>query len=195
MKNIFVRKIFKYDPTVNGKYSRYDGYRLMGLRKLDPEIIRLKRTISGIQVEKIYCSGLRRGKETAKLLKKHFGVEKVNILPKLNEIVFDLEDLLTKDEYQQYGSDLMRKRFIESFAKDCLVEKRKQIKRRMDELIIAVGIQKEENILLVSHSFFMKILQVYLKDGELFDKPKKLEKFFNMNQKTFEFGEGFEFGL
>jgi broad specificity phosphatase PhoE len=185
----------KYDPTFKGKYSKYEGYRLSGLQRVSPDImksykVKFKRTFNN----PIFCSTLKRGIEIASIIAKHQKL-KINKSKKLNEIKFDLKKLLSKREYEKYGSNLVRERFIQTFIDDRLIEKRGDIKKRIEKLIAVIKKLPAGNYLLISHSFYMKILQVYLEDQSLFEKPEVLKKYFDPNKKTFDFGKGFEFNV
>lgn len=196
MKKIFIRKVFPYEPTFNGKYSRYQGYCLSALQKESPSIkTECSIMIEGIVQSPIYCSSLKRGQETAACFGKKMGVTKIFQTPHLNEVLFDLKNLVSEEEYRSLGSNLVRKQFIQAFIEDRLLESRSNLEKRINFLFEDLNKLKGGNYLLISHSFFMKILQVYLKDGQLFNHPEILKVNFDYQQKTFEFGEGFEFNL
>jgi len=190
MKKIYVRKILKYDPTFGGKLSKYKGYSLIGLQKIDPRIEKGKRLNFNKNVSLVFCSELKRGQETAKT----YGFE-FKILDLLNEIKFNLGDLLAEHEYSKFGSALVRKRFVEKFIKDELEEKRIAIKKRITNLLKLLRELPEGSYMLISHSFFMKILETYLKEDNLFEEPILVKKYFDINHKTFDFGKGFEFNV
>lgn len=196
MKKLIFRKIFPYNPTFGGKYSVYQGYCLITLQTKSPGIeeeleIKILDKLENI----IFSSPLKRARETSRSIAKKYKSQKIIVLEELKEVMFDLKSLLTEEEYLKEGSNLVRKRFIESFIKDQLVEKRAEIKSRVDSARDILSKYPVGNYLLISHSFFMKILQIYLKNNKLFDHPEILSKEFDYKLKTFEFGEGFEFDL
>lgn len=196
MKKIIFRKIFPYDPTFSGKFTRYKGYSLITLQKESPSVEKNLIINCPSNIKKpIFCSSLKRGQETAKLVSKQLDIEKIEKSDLLTEIMFDLKKLLTKEEFEKFGSDLVRKRFMESFIEDQLTESRKHIRQRIDKILNKIKKLNEDNYLLISHSFFMKIVQIYQKDNRLFDQPGLLGVYFDPNEKTFNFGEGFEFNL
>jgi len=193
MRKVFVRKVLEYDPTFSGKYSKYDGYTLIGLQKLDPGILKEKALSIPPRISSpVYFSSLRRAYETALNISR---IKRVGFLPlkELNEIKFDLRKLVEKREYDKYGSNLVRERFIEAFIEDKLMEKRISIRRRIENILVRVGRLPDGNYVLISHSFFMKVLEIFLKDGSLFSNPKILRRYFNPTRKTFDYGKGFEF--
>ena len=196
MKIFFVRKTFKYDPTFGGLYSRYRGYALTSLQKRSPSIKKASNLVDipSRLTNPIFCSPLKRGRETAFFVRSNKGLD-IKILKELNEIKFSLKRLLTEEEYNKYGSDLVRERFIEAFVNDCLSEKRIDIKRRITRLLYKLKNLPDGYYLLVSHSFLMKILQSYVKNKNLFKDPRILLKSFDYAKKTFNHGYGFEFNI
>jgi broad specificity phosphatase PhoE len=192
MKKIIVRKIFPYDPTFDGKYSKYEGYALITTQELDPGIIS-EIYIKVDKSTKIYASYLNRSRQTASAIGNTSGITNIGILKDLAEIKFDLKKLLRIDEYDKYGSILVRQRFVEDFINDDLMEKRVEIKKRIDRILTTLETAEETKILLISHSFFMKIMEVYLNNKDLFTKPRILKDFFDTNKRTFDNGTGFDF--
>ncbi|RJR28212.1 hypothetical protein C4564_05930 [Candidatus Microgenomates bacterium] len=192
---IYFRKILEYDPTFEGKYDEYDGYSKITLQKLDPEIIvnqHYKLDLPKNVSQPIFCSPLTRAKQTAQ---KHFKLDGIEVLEDLQEIKFDMHKLLSKQEYKIEKSNLVRKRFIEAFINDELSESSQTIQRRLDSVLSKVSHLEPGNYLVISHSFFLKILQCYLAEKDLFKKPALLKVRFNPNKKTFDFGSGFELEL
>jgi hypothetical protein len=192
MKRITIRKTFRYDPTVNGKYSKYDGYYLIGKQEVDPEIVAAPQLKKFNETQVVFCSKLKRGIETALKISKD---KNVIVLPELNEVRFDLGTLVNINEYDKYGSYLVRKRFINAFIENNLLETREDIEIRIEKLFKLLKNFPDGNYLMISHSFIMKILQIYIKDRNLFKKPEMIRKYFDVNNRTYEFGTGFEFNL
>lgn len=193
MVKLYFRKILEYDPTFSGKLSRFNGYNLITSQKRDPSILDMQNYELSIPKNvslKIIASSMKRAIETAY---KYFNNSEVTVLDELREIKFELNSLLTEDEYHKGGSSLVRQRFIEAFILDSLSEKRHEIQTRMDSLIKKFLSQEFENYLIVSHSFFMKIFQIYLINQNLFDEPTLIKEYFDPNINTYKFGEGFDF--
>lgn len=195
MKTFYVRKIFRYDPTFGGKYSKYDGYNLITTNRLEVGIsekgvVELKNVDSPL-----ISSDIRRAKETAKLVARGLNISKTVFTNQLAEVKFNLKKLLSEKEYLEFGSDLVRKRFIEAFVNDKLDESRSSIKKRINNLFKKLDVMSDGRYILISHSFFMKILEVYLENKDLFEDPKILESKFNYQKKTFDFGSGFDFKI
>ncbi len=193
---VIMRKIFAYDPTFKGKYSRYEGYCRSTLQQESPDINEEKYSIEPLVFDgPIFSSSLKRGYQSAEAFREHYKDKKIVKTELLNEIKFDLKKLVSEKEFEQEGSKLVRKRFIEAFIKDDLSEKRSEIQKRMDDFMKIFSNREGATVLAISHSFFMKILEIYLKDKKLFENPEILLKEFDPMQKTYGFGTGFEFVL
>jgi len=187
MKKIFVRKTLRYDPTCGGKYSRYQGYCLITQGVLDPEIIPGQKLINRLNYEKVFCSPALRARESVDCTYEN--------VSELFEVNFNLRKVVSESEYIKFGSCLVSKRFLGMFIRDDLGERRSEIKKRIDKLINIIRRLPEEKCLLVSHSFFMKIFESYLNNKNLFENPEKLSDYLNPQNRTYNFGEGFEFEI
>lgn len=201
-KKILILKTGEYNPVFNG-LSKYESLNLITTYQYSPGIISPekvgadlnKNTLLGIKI--IVHSSLRRARETARVI-KNLLEERPQVLTSnyLSEVKFSLKDLLTQNEYENEKSNLVRQRFIEGFIKNTLLETREEIFIRIKNLgqfLKKLEAGSNAKIICVSHSFFMKILQIYLIDDRLFDSPEILAKHFNPSQRTFEFCQGFEF--
>ncbi len=196
MKNITVLKIFPYDPTFHQKYDRYDGYALSTLQFEAPQVTEdLQLHFRKDFNQPIICSNLLRSKQTAQKIADRLGSYNIESLKTINEVKFDLNKLLSKKEFNKSGSNLVRKRFINCFIEDNLTEKRENIKKRIHSLLSYLETLPDGNYLVISHSFFMKILETYLTHKNLFEKPEILKQTLNYHNKTYNFGEGFSFTL
>lgn len=197
--NVEVRKIGRYDPTLNGRYSKYEGYCLSTTLQSDPHLINetreeIVKESALIKTNLIIHSPLKRGIQTANLFNEILKVPTIS-QKELTEILFSLSDLVTEDEFILHGSSLVRKRFVEKFCEDSLIEKRSEIKDRITHLLFHLNTHELENLLLISHSFFMKILEAHIKDLPVFDQPNILSEMISEDKKTYEYGRGFKFSL
>lgn len=195
MTNIYFKKILKYDPTFGDTYTKFDGYQIISTQEFDPDIEKIQEKEIKIPENllfPVFTSSLKRGIQSAQ---RYFDKEYITALDELKEIKFDLQSLLTKDEYEKYGSNLVRERFVEGFIKDSLLEKRHDIKKRIIYMENLFSDLIDGSYLVISHSFFMKIFQIYSKNKNLFEKPELLIGLFDIKTKTFDFGDGFEIEL
>lgn len=138
----------------------------------------------------VFSSPLRRGLSSASYLAQH-----VVALDQLREVRFDLTQLVTKQEYMLYGSNLVRGRFVKAFIADTLLEKRQMIIGRVRKLLLYLYSLHTNEIVCVSHSFFMKIIEAHTKGCDLLQYPEKIADFIQPNTKTYPFGEGFVYTL
>jgi len=106
----------------------------------------------------------------------------------LNEIPFSLEKYCTKELFKDEGGFAVRSAFVTAFIEDNLDVTREQLQREIIE-VLALGIG-EEQIMLLTHTFRMKLIEVYGQIGsELFTNPGCIKNFIKPETKLFEFGE------
>lgn len=197
--NVEVRKIARYDPTMGGKYTKYDGYCLSTKFAIDPPLVEgayeeVYEAVRTLRANIVLHSVLLRGRQTAEYISKTRGVNSMK-LPDLNEIPFSLAQLVTEDEYTQFGSNLVRARFIRAFEDDSLLEKRNDIQDRVKRIYDFLRELDEPSVALVSHSFFMKILEAIVKNVPIFEEPSRLSEVINLGQRTYPYATGFDFTL
>lgn len=192
MKVVIVRKVAKYDPVVVGM-SKYESYDLITRRKCSVGIVGGQMIKEKFKFDLIVSSDLKRAKETAKLYSKQGGS---SLLQELREVKFSLKDLVTEDEYEKNGSIAVRRKFVEKFVEDKLLESREDIKRRLVRFSNILRERGEKKILVISHSFLMKMMEAYFKFGyDVFKYPETLAMFIKPNRKTYDFMKGFELYL
>jgi len=191
MSKILVRKTLKYDPTFGGRFDAYTGYCVITSGEAEVGIepgqyLRLPETISSV-----LHSPLLRAKETAQTS----GAENLEQVKDLAEVRFELSKLLSREEYLQYGSNLVRERFLNAFEADLLAESRDELHDRVKRVVRLFKSKPDGVYAAVSHSFFMKILQGFFVSGDMFEKPLLLRRYLNPAEKTYNFGEGFDLVL
>lgn len=182
----------QYDPTFDGRYSKYQGYQKIAMQVVDPVIVQSpskEMDVSNNLTTHIFASSLRRGVLTAN---RYYDSQDITLLDELKEVKVDLTALLSEEEYVERGSDLVRERFIEAFIKDTLNEKRSEIESRLKSLLKIIEGVEEGDYLMISHSFFMKILQAYVINRKIFKEPSLLKYLFDPKVRTFDFGCGFD---
>ena len=59
------------------------------------------------------------------------------------------------------------------------------------EKILMLSKSGEENILFISHGFFLKVIEAYIRDKSIKENPINLLKYFDGSHETFKFCEGF----
>lgn len=191
----YIRKIFRYDPTLGGVYSKYYGYCLSTEESLDPPMLPGEAPVhehTPAHVDIIVTSPLLRATESAFVWRSGFlNKPEIMVLAEIAELRIDLAEMLTEEEFQDHGSTLVRKRFVDGFIDDTLPIKRDAIIKRIETAQSIL--HRFEHVLVISHSFFMKVWQCYqYTNGKVTTKPELLAQYINPDIKTFEFGAGFD---
>ncbi|NTU98911.1 histidine phosphatase family protein [Candidatus Falkowbacteria bacterium] len=188
-----------YDPQIANK-SKYESVVALGRQESDPVLNRSKidvclKDINGADfgaINTVYCSDLLRTKQTLEYLLDNKLISN-NIIIKyvkfLQEIKFDIESFCTPDEYAQHGSDAVRAGFVKSFIDDTLMEKRQEIKQRCDILLEIMEQEKNNDILIISHTFFLKIFLIYFENRDLFQRPEIIRDFIDPRKRIMKFCE------
>jgi broad specificity phosphatase PhoE len=185
-------KIGKYDPTIEGRVSKYEGYCLSTEEKHDPPLTydAYKDFVDRSPYSgPILSSTLRRGMQTADILPKIPGTTVIP-LAALREIPFSLLEMVTREEFEdrEGGSRLVRIRFVEKFVENKLLQSRAQIEDNLEQLLSTLSKVEGENVVIISHSFFLKVLEAYVTGFDIFKNPEVLAQFISPNTKTFPFG-------
>ena len=192
-----VIKIGKYDPSQNGKYSRYEGYCLSTKQVADFPL--QEGACDELQKHpaiknNLFHSTLLRGIQTANCLPKATET-KVAPLSELKEVPFKLEDLLSEEEFEKNGSNLVRERFVQAFIDNKLPETRQQINDRIGFLLEILRNCESTEVSVISHSFLMKMLEAITSGIDIFQNPNLLASVIPADKKTYPFGGGFQFVL
>lgn len=156
----------------------------LALQKIDPPT--LSKNPLSIKADIIFYSPLKRVADTIKDDTR--GIKKES----LREIKFDIKALCSKEEYQEYESVIVRRRFKEFFIGDRLPLKREIIFNEIEALLKEYRLSGKKDIAVVSHSFRLKIIEAFIKTkGGIRYKPELIHNYLLDDQKTYEFGEGF----
>lgn len=178
-------KTLKYETKPKNR-DIFDYLCDLSLQKIDPpstagKFIRLESSF-------ILHSPLRRVKETV-LTSKY---QQSYALNELREIPFDLAKLCSRQEWNDFGSKIVRARFTEAFIKDELELSREQVVLECEKVFNYCLSQDVKFLEVVSHSFRLKIIEAYIDTkGELAFKPELLANYISSGHKTYEFGQGF----
>ena len=182
---IYFRKTFEYDPQING-LSKYESYDRVVRQTYSPEIV-TPQSHENFDLPTL-CSNLKRCIQTAEIISSG----RITILNELREIKFSMHGLLSEKEYEEFGSNMVRERFIQAFINDSLLEKRIEIQKRMKRVIKLIT-KGSNDKLVVSHSFAMKIFEAFfLHKKDIFTNSSLISEFIFPQTKTYGFGEGFE---
>lgn len=186
MKTLTLIKTLPYDPRQSEDQDMFSGFRCVTLQEFDPGILQqvlAHKTKSGVA----FVSSARRAQDTARAQ----GYTKLQETTLFNEVLFDLESLLTEKEFEQSGSSIVRERFVEAFVANRLLEPRPLLKARVRAVVQLAQGAEEQVVTCFSHSFFMKLVEAYVKTGgRVFDEPELLAKFMPPRQPTYPYGKG-----
>jgi len=104
----------------------------------------------------------------------------------LREIPFPLSKLCTRDEWEEKGSVVVRKRFKEAFIKDSLLVKRTTLFDEIKSVLRLCDAEfASQDIAVVSHSFRLKLFEAFLgTNGKIVRKPELIDRFIKDDEKN-----------
>jgi len=112
----------------------------------------------------------------------------VHYLDALKEIPFTLKDFCSREDFEARKSTAVRSAFVEGFATNALSLSHTQLLadiHAIEELYAA-----DTYIHLVSHTFRMKVIQLYYKtNGKLFEQPEMIRALLPIHEHLLTFGE------
>jgi hypothetical protein len=138
----------------------------------------------------ILCANDRRSFQTASLLTKY--PLKLDLL---HEIRYEMSQVMSKTAFFGTGDkpDIIKARrsFAEALAKNRLTEKYPDVVNRAINLLNHVRDLDGEAAVLVSHGFFIKFVEIYLRRNAISHDAGLFLKYFNEDSSMFGFCEGF----
>jgi broad specificity phosphatase PhoE len=141
-------------PSINSKSDKL----IQNSELLDPS-----------KIDVIFHSNSKRGLETARLIKKLYSLKDIDLieLNQLKEVDFNIKDLVTLEEYKQTGLGSIRPRLFSAIIKSQNenIENYQSISRRIEFIYKYLQKTEKENILFVTHGFFMRFLYLYFING------------------------------
>lgn len=200
MKKIFVIRSAPYDYLIKGK-TLYESFDLVAQGKFSPKINNeIGRKLLGLIFKQenkndifVICSRRKRSIETAQIITK-----KIRATNLLIEVDYKMGEFISETSF--YGThdkpdvDKARRSFVNALIHDKLQEKYNSVMSRIEKIVKVVSSADEKYIVLISHGFFMKIIEAYIRDPKIKNNPKKLLKYFSGRHETFHFCEGFVVG-
>ena len=133
-------------------------------------------------VRLIICSRKKRSIQTAQIIRNSFlrgiPLQKSNLA---NEIPFSLKGL----DSVKASSTNFRYRFLEDFISDKLLEKRRNIESRIIEILRQV--KPDHDVLIVTHTFFMKVFETLVRYPNLFERPALLMNNYHAEKRLFDY--------
>lgn len=191
MKKIYFLRTAPYNYQLKGM-DLYDSFNAVATRTRDVSINKeainfvLPRVIK--EAQKIFSSPAKRSVQTARL----FG--KPSVFKELYEVNYSMHEFIEKEDFFKEGKPNVtkaRKAFVRALIKNELKETYASVMRRIEELLFILLPQEQAGCIVISHGFFLKILEAYTLDSSIKKYPNKLLKYFSGDTETFHFGEGF----
>jgi hypothetical protein len=179
-------KILEYELRPNN-VNVYDYISAVVSQEIDPPS--LKKGELFIDAPLVFCSSLKRAMDCI----QNIPTTEYVFMPELKEILFNFKEICSQEEWSNYGSKIVRKKFKKMFQSDSFSVSRKKI---FDEIKYVLGEckkRKNQNIVIVSHSFRLKLIEAFIKTkGKIEKNPEIIEDFIKDDEKTYNFGSGFE---
>lgn len=151
------------------------------------------------KINKIYTATSGQTLETAKIINKVFLNNKAKIFPTdlLNGINFSMKQLISKEVFEKkdYSKTIIQARqvFVNNFFENKLTESKISLAKRIENFLEIIKKSKEDKMLCVGHSFYLKLLNIYLEDKNIFNNKNLLIKKFNPEKKPYNFLDGFKY--
>lgn len=137
---------------------------------------------------KVLSSNMRRAKECLDIKPE----TEIDYRDDLRELAFDLSKFCSREDYTSHKSDAVREAFVKAFVSDQLELPRSEIQKQIEGLLKEV---QETDATIISHTFRMKLIEIYLEIGEdLFKEPELLAEHLDTKKKIYEFGHSFNLG-
>lgn len=112
----------------------------------------------------------------------------ISVYPALNEIAFSLQKFCSEEDFLRDGSSAVRRAFVQAFVEDKLGISHKQLQTELEGILTQS--KQVEPPLCISHTFRMKLLEIYANiGGDLFQNPTIIHKYIDCDKHLYEFGE------
>ncbi len=195
----------KYTYLVEGK-DLYDSFNLVAKGQVDPWLDTTGVKTNGLQEtasvgtltatekHKVYSSPAKRARQTAELITLDY-----EVLPELAEIKFTMEEIMSKQQFLSLSEvsrvNDLRRAFFERLIASELSESFAEVLARVDRLIELIRQDTPSAAYICSHSFFMKVAEIYLQYPEVRHKPSSLFDYYDPAELAYNFAGGFSISL
>ncbi len=114
--------------------------------------------------------------------------QSIESLLAVSEIPFDLSLCVSREEFAIAPSQSVRAAFIELFCTDALAISHDELRNRFNQVLL----RRQEQLCVVSHTFFIKTMLVYDMLGDsLFTEPEQIRRYIKPHEKIMSWGERF----
>ena len=196
MKKAFFIRSAPYDYLVEG-LDLFDSFEAVIQKKYNPPLLEtgkktLKENVPNevFNTKIVYSSSEKRCIDTGKLITKN-----VITLPLLSEIEYSMYDFIDKENFYKEGKpdvNKARKAFVNGLINNKLQEKYIHVINRIEELMKFILNNDKDNAVYISHGFFLKVIEAYIRDKSIKDNTKRLLEYFDGSHETFKFCEGYQ---
>jgi len=171
----FVRHAELEKPFSDYEKVGLDTLDALATARIDPRInkkVALKKVkelkmdhLGKIPFKTIYHSSSTRARETAEMLASELSVPDVRPLECLDEITFSPKKLISKQQFEEQGMGILRESVFNQISEGKNIESNKKIRQRLTELKKLCDNSQDDNILFVTHGFYMRLIQIFFKDS------------------------------
>lgn len=195
-KQIIFLRSAPYDYLM-GENDLYDSFDLVARGTVDPglnegALEKLKQVSAKLPFKPcvVYSSGLLRSRQTARVIGA-----KVIVREELGEVKYRMKEFISRSDFYSLEArpniNKARRLFIKSLVNNKLSESYSQVMARAMALLTLIGREPYAKIGVVSHGFFLKIVESLIRDRTIETIPLRLLNYFNGQRETFKFGEGY----
>lgn len=173
----------------------YESFDLIALHKADPLLLPFDRktkkklqNIISVSAD-VWCAPDTRSIQTAKYMEA-----KPMVHNQLAEIGYSMSEIISRTAfYDNQGKpkvDSARRSFFSQLVSNRLTESYTQVIKRIEELMDIIQ-RNNTNLVCISHSFFMKVLETYIRDKKIKNDPHLLLSYYDGSTKAYDFLSGF----
>lgn len=129
---------------------------------------KLSQTIPFEKLEVMYTGPSKRTRETgeaiAKLISSAQGRKiKPAILPQLREVAFDIRSIIPFSERASLKIDVLNEAVLSAMVRGEYAESASHVYERVDKLFNIIRFPDRGDSLLISHDFYMRVIEIYIK--------------------------------
>lgn len=173
-------KVLPYDVYGNG-VGMYKRVCDLLDQSYDPPSLHIGEMV--VDADVLFCSP----RERAKTCLSEYDCSRSIESPLFNEIPFSFSDSCSEEIFNSEKGAAVRRVFAEKFENNLLSISHEQLHEEM-RIVLSLS-RSGENPTAVSHTFRMKIIEIYLLVGEqLFQNPKVIHKYVSSENKIYDFG-------
>lgn len=158
----------------------------LALQNINPSVneeAARKRIASSVLLKEafdvIYVSPSARTMETAKIINQYTEIKNIEILDELKEILFTPKDLVDKKKYQRSGLQAVREGLFEALENGSNTENLQDIIARISRLENKIVSTTQSSVLIITHGFLLRVLQLYFKQPKEIINAKSLNEAVN----------------